>query len=179
MLVMQLNSTASCKSLLCFLSLRQSIWLQLRQKWRLYGWGTFFLNLNMVHTQAASTLKMNNQSAISVFKNSEHYDWMKHLDLCFYWLRDEVKMLWFAQSLFLLRKWLQTVSPSQCQFSRFTLAENRWVSKMAWLILSLLLSSLVFYLTLNMFYHREILNMWWSHVTVYIYLGFSHLQWSP
>ncbi len=33
---------------------------------------------------------MDNQSAISVSKNPEHHGQMKHLDLCFYWLRDAV-----------------------------------------------------------------------------------------
>ena len=32
------------------------------------------------------------QSAISVAKNPEHHGRMKHLDLCFYWLRDQVEM---------------------------------------------------------------------------------------
>jgi hypothetical protein len=31
------------------------------------------------------------QSAISVLKNPEHHDHMKHLDLHFYWLRDTVE----------------------------------------------------------------------------------------
>ena len=38
----------------------------------------------------ASALRMDNQSAISVAKNPEHHGRMKHLDLRFYWLRDEV-----------------------------------------------------------------------------------------
>jgi len=41
--------------------------------------------------QQASTLKMDNQSAISVSKNPEHHGWMKHLDVCCYWLRDKVE----------------------------------------------------------------------------------------
>ena len=32
-----------------------------------------------------------NQSALSVAKNPEHHGRMKHLDLCFYWLRDKVQ----------------------------------------------------------------------------------------
>ncbi len=36
-------------------------------------------------------LFMDNQSAISVAKNPEHHGRMKHLDLCFYWLRDKVE----------------------------------------------------------------------------------------
>ena len=35
---------------------------------------------------------MDNQSAMSVAKNPEHHGRMKHLDLCFYWLRDQVGM---------------------------------------------------------------------------------------
>jgi hypothetical protein len=38
-----------------------------------------------------STLKMDNQSAISVAKNPEHHGRMKHLDLRFYWLRGAVE----------------------------------------------------------------------------------------
>ena len=38
-----------------------------------------------------STLYINNQSALSVAKNPEHHGCMKHLDLRFYWLRDEVE----------------------------------------------------------------------------------------
>ena len=41
--------------------------------------------------QQASTLKMDNQSAISVSKNPEHHGRMKHLDLRSYWLRDKVE----------------------------------------------------------------------------------------
>jgi hypothetical protein len=39
----------------------------------------------------SSTLKMDNQSAITVSKNPERHDRMKHLDLCLYWLRDKVE----------------------------------------------------------------------------------------
>src|ERR1700759_2170227 len=38
-----------------------------------------------------SVLHMDNQSAISVSKNPEHHGRMKHLDLRFYWLRDQVE----------------------------------------------------------------------------------------
>ena len=34
---------------------------------------------------------MDNQSAIQVAKNPEHHGRMKHLDLRYYWLRDEVE----------------------------------------------------------------------------------------
>ena len=39
----------------------------------------------------ASVLHMDNQSAISVTKDPDHHGRMKHLDLRFYWLRDQVK----------------------------------------------------------------------------------------
>lgn len=39
----------------------------------------------------SSTLKIDNQGAISVAKNPEHHGHMKHLDLRFYWLRDKVE----------------------------------------------------------------------------------------
>ena len=38
-----------------------------------------------------SVLHMDNQSAINVAKNPEHHGRMKHLDLRFFWLRDQVK----------------------------------------------------------------------------------------
>ena len=38
-----------------------------------------------------SILHIDNLSAINVFKNPEHYERMKHLDLRFYWLRENVK----------------------------------------------------------------------------------------
>ena len=34
---------------------------------------------------------MDNQSAIAVSKNPEHHGRMKHLDLRYYWLRDQVE----------------------------------------------------------------------------------------
>jgi hypothetical protein len=40
---------------------------------------------------SASTLYIDNQSALSVAKNPEHHGRMKHLDLRFYWLRNEVE----------------------------------------------------------------------------------------
>lgn len=40
---------------------------------------------------APSTLYMDNQSAVQVAKNPEHHGRMKHLDLRFYWLRNEVE----------------------------------------------------------------------------------------
>ena len=38
-----------------------------------------------------SPLHIDNQSAISVSKNPEHFGRMKHLDLRFFWLRDVVE----------------------------------------------------------------------------------------
>ena len=42
-------------------------------------------------TAAASTLHVDNKSAIQVAKNPEHHGRMKHLDLRFFWLRDQVE----------------------------------------------------------------------------------------
>ena len=39
----------------------------------------------------ASTLYMDNQSAVTVSKNPEHFGRMKHMDLRLHWLRDEVE----------------------------------------------------------------------------------------
>ena len=39
----------------------------------------------------ASTLLIDNQSALSVSKNPEHHGRMKHLDIRYFWLRDEVE----------------------------------------------------------------------------------------
>jgi hypothetical protein len=41
--------------------------------------------------KSPSTLHIDNQSAISVAKNPDHHGRVKHLDLKFYWLRDEVE----------------------------------------------------------------------------------------
>ena len=41
-------------------------------------------------TKGPSPLWMDNQSSLSVAKNPEHHGRMKHLDLRYYWLRDEV-----------------------------------------------------------------------------------------
>ena len=41
--------------------------------------------------EGASTLYLDNQSAIAVSRNPEHHGRMKHLDLRHYWLRDVVK----------------------------------------------------------------------------------------
>jgi hypothetical protein len=40
---------------------------------------------------SSSTLYIDNRSALSVAKNPEHHGRMKHLDLRFYWLRNEVE----------------------------------------------------------------------------------------
>ena len=39
----------------------------------------------------SSILLIDNNSAVQVAKNPEHHGRMKHLDLAFYWLRDEVE----------------------------------------------------------------------------------------
>ena len=41
--------------------------------------------------EGASSLYLDNQSAIAVSRNPEHHGRMKHLDLRHYWLRDIVK----------------------------------------------------------------------------------------
>ena len=41
--------------------------------------------------QGASSLHLDNQSAIAVTKNPEHHGRMKHLDVRYLWLRDYVK----------------------------------------------------------------------------------------
>lgn len=41
--------------------------------------------------QGASTLQIDNQSSVQVAQNPEHHGRMKHLDLRFFWLRDEVE----------------------------------------------------------------------------------------
>ena len=41
--------------------------------------------------EGALSLHLDNQSAIAVSKNPEHYKHMKHLDIRHYWLRDVVK----------------------------------------------------------------------------------------
>ena len=41
-------------------------------------------------SSAPAKLYMDNQSAMSVAKNPEHHGRMKHLDLCYYWLQDQV-----------------------------------------------------------------------------------------
>ena len=39
-----------------------------------------------------SLLCIDNQSSISVAKNPQYHGWLKHFDLCFYWLHDQVVM---------------------------------------------------------------------------------------
>jgi hypothetical protein len=41
--------------------------------------------------QVPSLLWMDNQSAIAVSKNLEHYEKIKYLSLCLFWLRDAVQ----------------------------------------------------------------------------------------
>ena len=41
--------------------------------------------------KGASTLHLDNQSAIAVTRNPEHHGRMKHLDVRHFWLRDVVK----------------------------------------------------------------------------------------
>ena len=41
--------------------------------------------------KAPSRLFIDNQSVISVAKNPEYHEWMKHSDLAYYWLRNKVE----------------------------------------------------------------------------------------
>jgi len=54
-------------------------------------WFRQFLTELGVTLNSPSTLRIDNQSAIAVSKNPEHHGRMKHLDLRFFWLRDEVE----------------------------------------------------------------------------------------
>jgi hypothetical protein len=54
-------------------------------------WVQNLLNELGYTVSAPSTLYIDNQSALSAAKNPEHHGRMKHLDLCFYWLRDKVQ----------------------------------------------------------------------------------------
>ena len=49
-----------------------------------------FTELGINSSTSPSPLFIDNQSALAVAKNPEHHGRMKHLDLRFYWLRDEV-----------------------------------------------------------------------------------------
>jgi hypothetical protein len=54
-------------------------------------WLRSFLSELGYDMTAPSVLNVDNQSAISVAKNPEHHGRMKHLDLRFFWLRDQVE----------------------------------------------------------------------------------------
>ena len=54
-------------------------------------WFRQFLSELGYELPAASVMLVDNQSAIQVARNPEHHGRMKHLDLRFFWLRDEVK----------------------------------------------------------------------------------------
>jgi hypothetical protein len=57
---------------------QESIWM-----------GQFLAELGY-DTSGAAPLLMDNQSAIQVARNPKHHRRMKHLDLCYFWLRNEV-----------------------------------------------------------------------------------------
>lgn len=61
---------------------------------------------------SASTLLIDSQSALQVAKNPDHHGRMKHLDLRYYWLRDEV------DSMCPQARMRQTCSPSHLSVSR-------------------------------------------------------------
>jgi hypothetical protein len=50
-----------------------------------------FTELGFDLSSSCSPLFIDNQSALSVAKNPEHHGWMKHLDLKYFWLHDEVE----------------------------------------------------------------------------------------
>jgi hypothetical protein len=52
---------------------------------------SLFTELGFNLSSSPSPLYIDNQSALAVAKNPEHHGRMKHLDLRFYWLRDEVE----------------------------------------------------------------------------------------
>ena len=54
-------------------------------------WLRSFLSELGYNMTAPSVLNVDNQSAIAVAKNPEHHGRMKHLDLRFFWLRDQVE----------------------------------------------------------------------------------------
>ena len=50
-----------------------------------------FTELGYKVTSTSSPLFVDNQSALAVAKNPEHHVRMKHLDVRYFWLRDEVE----------------------------------------------------------------------------------------
>jgi hypothetical protein len=74
-----LSTTEAEYVVACYAS-REVLWLQ-----------NLLSELGFESDCAPSWLRMDNQSAISVAKNPEHYGQMKHLDLAFYWFRDTVE----------------------------------------------------------------------------------------
>ena len=45
----------------------------------------------MTWSEKPSTLYMDNNSAIAVAKNPDHFGRLKHIQLCLYWLRDVIE----------------------------------------------------------------------------------------
>src|SRR6266508_3254230 len=78
--------------------------------------------------QKPSTLKMDNQSAITVSKNPEHHGCMKHLDLRLYWLRDKIEHGMLSPDFIPTGDMIADRLTSVCQLPKFAFAENRWVS---------------------------------------------------
>jgi hypothetical protein len=54
-------------------------------------WMCHFIRELGYDVSGSSLLRMDNQSAIAVSKNSEHHSRIKHLSLCLFWLRDAVQ----------------------------------------------------------------------------------------
>jgi hypothetical protein len=89
--VVQLDGIASCRLLLLSLPQRLSTYMAAVEAGKEISWMRNILLEFGYGVQEPSTLKMDNQSAITVSKNPEHHGRMKHLDLRLYWLRDKVE----------------------------------------------------------------------------------------
>jgi len=86
--------------------------------------------------QEPSTLKMDNQSAITVSKNPEHHGHMKHLDLHLYWLRNKVEHGMVNPDFIPTGDMITDCLTKCCLHLRFAFAENRWVFWLEYLFLS-------------------------------------------
>ena len=98
------------------------------------AWIRYILSEFGFGAQSASTLKMDNQSAISVSKNPKHHGQMKHLDLRFYWLRDKVENGMICSDFISTLEMIAL--PSQLQLPRFGFIENKWVSWLSFFSIS-------------------------------------------
>jgi hypothetical protein len=62
----------------------------------------------------ASPLHIDNQSAISVSKNPEHFGRMKHLDLRFFWLCDVVEFGLVSSNCLISYRYLIVIISHDC-----------------------------------------------------------------